>query len=85
MNNECQNCVHAHLWSDEKVKANMDRFYEWFGRFPVMCDRYDCDKIAEGTEWTEDGKTYKYDGYSLDGECYDDVFHCFEPKAEGSE
>ena len=79
-NTDCVNCKHAHKWSDEERLAYINRFYEWFQRFPCDCDHYKCDKIPEGTEWTEDGNTYKYDGYSLDGENYDEVFHCFEGK-----
>jgi hypothetical protein len=47
---------------------------------PCRADHYICDKIPRGAEWIDNGKTYTYDGYSLDGENYDEVFHCFEPQ-----
>lgn len=85
MKTDCQNCKHAHKWDDKRIKEYEDQFYFLLGRLPIRCDRYDCDKIAKGTEWTEEGKTYSYDGYSLDGENYDEVFECFEPKTEQEE
>ena len=79
-NTDCVNCKHAHKWTDAEIHAYNTKFMESLGRLPCQCDRYNCDKIPKGTEWTDDGNTYKYDGYSLDGENYDEVFHCFEEK-----
>ena len=80
MNTDCVNCKHARLWTDKEQFECIERMYKSIGRMPCRADRYICDKIPEGTEWTDDGKTYTYDGYSLDGENYDEVFHCFEPQ-----
>lgn len=80
MNNECQNCKHARLWSDAEHFEYIERMFKSLGRLPCLADHYICDKIPEGTQWTEDDQTYKYDGYSLDGECYDEIFHCFEER-----
>ena len=63
--NCCGVCKHWHEW--EKDAGQLAKG--------------DCDKIPKGHEWTDEefGKTYQYDGYSFEDECYDDVFNCFEP------
>ena len=81
---ECQNCKHARLWTHEEKLAHYKHLID-LNIIPADVDHYICDKIAEGTEWTEDGDTYTYDGYSLDGENYDEVFHCFEERKEEDE
>lgn len=78
MNTDCVNCIHARKWADAEKLEYINRFFELLGYLPTDCDHYICDKIPKGKEWTDDGKTYTYDGYSLDGENYDEVFHCFE-------
>lgn len=83
MNRECQNCKHARLWTDAEKFEYIEEMYKIIGRLPCRADHYICDKIPKGAKWTEDGKTYEYDGYSLKGEDYNEVFNCFEPR--GSE
>ena len=78
MNTDCVNCKHARLWTDAEKFEYIKNMFESLGRLPCDIDHYICDKIPKGTEWMEDDKIYKYDGYSLDGENYDEVFHCFE-------
>lgn len=80
MNNYCENCKYARLWTDGEKLRYMTDFYNSVGSLPFACNHYICGKIPKGKEWTdaETGNTYSYDGYSLEGECYDDVFHCFE-------
>ena len=80
MKTDCVNCKHARLWTDKEQFEYIERTLNSIGRIPCRADHYICDKIPKGTEWTEDGNTYSYDGYSLDGENYDEVFHCFEPQ-----
>jgi hypothetical protein len=83
MNTDCVNCKHARLWTDKEQFEYIEKMYNSLGRMHCRADHYICDKIPKGAEWIDDGKTYTYDGYSLDGENYDEVFHCFEP--QGSE
>ena len=80
MNTDCVNCKHARLWTAKEQFEDIERMYNSLGCMPCRVDHYICDKIPKGKEWTEDGNTYSYDGYSLDGENYDEVFHCFEPQ-----
>lgn len=81
MSNYCENCKHAHKWSDREKLDYLNRTFDLLGSLPrYEVDHYYCDKIPKGKEWTDEetGNIYSYDGYSLEGECYDDVFHCFE-------
>lgn len=80
MYTDCVNCKHARLWTDKEQFEYIERIFNSIGHMPCRADHYICDKIPKGKEWIEDGKTYSYDGYSLDGENYDEVFHCFEPQ-----
>ena len=84
MNTDCVNCKHERLWTDKERCEYIERMFNSTGCIPCGADHYICDKIPKGKEWTEDGNTYSYSGYSLAGENYDEVFHCFEPK-EGSD
>ena len=79
-NTDCVNCKHAHKWTDKEQFEYIERIYKSIGRMPCRVDHFICDKIPKGTEWVEYGKKFSYDGYSLDGENYDEVFHCFEPR-----
>lgn len=77
MSRECQDCKHSRLWGyDEKLAHYKDMIDH--GIIPCDADHYICDKISKGRAWIEQGKVYTYDGYSLKGECYDEVFGCFE-------
>lgn len=80
MERDCVNCKHARKWTDAEQFEYIERIFKSIGKLPCGCDHYICDKIKKGTTWTEDGETYEYDGYSLDGENYDDVFGCFEAR-----
>ena len=83
MRKECQYCKHAHKMDAEKewhIRCNTIHLFEMSRG---VCKYYDCDKIPKGEKWTENGETYEYDGYSLEGENYDEVFHCFEPRENG--
>lgn len=83
MSRECQDCKHSRMWSYEEKLAHYKDMVD-HGIIPCGVDHYICDKIPEGQEFpSEDGtKVYKYDGYSLEGECYDEVFGCFETKED---
>lgn len=69
MNNCCGNCKHWYIWDEEKQNC-------------CWVSKGDCDKIPKGCSWYDEKfkKHFDYDGYSFEDECYDDVFHCFEPK-----
>ena len=77
---DCTNCRHSHKWTAEEKAEYIRNFTELVGRPPCDFDHYLCDKITKGTPWTVEGNTLTYDGYSIEGENYDEVFHCFEPK-----
>ena len=55
-------------------------WHEWDGEDAGQLARGDCDKVPKGKEWVDGdtNKTYTYDGYSIEDECYDEVFGCFE-------
>lgn len=79
METDCQYCKHYHEWSDKEKIDYINRYYEYFKTLPNLnIRRGNCDKIPKGTEWIDEGKVYTYDGYSLYGENYDEVFNCFE-------
>ena len=80
MNTDCQHCKHARLWTEAEKFAYIERIYKSVGRVPIAMNHYICDKIKAGDTWydAEEDKEYAYGGYSLDGENYDEVFHCFE-------
>ena len=82
MNTDCVNCKHARLWTDAEKLEYINEMLESLGRLPTDIDHYICDKMPKGSEWTENGNTYQYDGYSLDGENYDEVFGCFEQRGD---
>lgn len=81
MSRECQDCKHSRKWSYEEKLAHYKDMVN-HGIIPCDVDRYICDKIPKGTEFIVSGNTYAYDGYSLKGECYDEVFGCFEAKED---
>lgn len=64
MDNLCGNCKHWHEFPEQKYRCKLGV----------------CDKIPFGTEFTVVGYTHKYNGWSFNDECYDDVFGCFEVK-----
>lgn len=82
MNTDCTNCKHARLWNDAEQYAYIKNIFESLHRMPSRIDHYFCDKIPEGATWydAEFDKEFNYDGFSLEGENYDEVFHCFEPR-----
>ncbi len=72
MTNLCGNCKHWHEFPQQTCRIKQGV----------------CDKVPKGTTFTvediideyEGSMTYKYDGWSFEDECYDDVFKCFEVK-----
>lgn len=82
MNTDCNNCKRSRLWTDAEQFEHIERIFKATGGLPCRVDHYICNKIPKGTEWTDGENVYAYDGYSLEGENYDEVFHCFEPKED---
>ena len=62
--NYCGRCKHWHKRDEQTYSIDIG----------------DCDKIPQGTKFTDDGNEYTYDGYSFEDELYDECMHCFEPK-----
>ena len=61
----------------DKSCGNCKHWHEHIGQ-EYHLKTGDCDKIIKGTKFSDDNKTYEYDGYSFEDECYDDYFNCFE-------
>lgn len=66
MNKCCGNCKH---WRKFEGK-------------PYGLQIGDCCKITKGTNWTAESKSYVFDGICFEDNCYDNIWHCFEPKEE---
>ena len=64
--NYCGMCAHWHKRKEQQYSLDIG----------------DCDKIAKGTKFVDDGREYDYDGYSFEDECYDECMNCFEQRGD---
>lgn len=82
-NRNCDKCARWRPWTEAEKFAHIESIFKSIGRIPDMeLKRGFCTKIPKGTKWEDDeGRSYAYDGYSLESENYDEVFNCFEEGA----